>query len=183
MTRTIGLLLVVLAFLVAGCDSSDAEPAATSTTVTAAPSTSSTTTIAATTTTTRPTEMLTGHLQFEVPSAVVRLDPGCDTGGEWREFIYVGMPVEVYSSDGTLLGDSQLQVGELKANESCYLPFAVEVPADAPDYDLCLVGSGPSGPIPLDEMRDDFEWELVMATGHNASPPTEAQPCSLFWDS
>ena len=113
----------------------------------------------------------------------MRLDLGCDTAGEWREFVFVGMPVQVYSSDGTLLGESELEVGELKANEVCHLPFSVEDPADAPDYDLCLVGLGPNGPIPLDEMRDDFEWEWVLATGPNAPPPTEAQPCSMFWDS
>ncbi len=123
-----------------------------------------------------------GYLQFEIPSDVVRLDPGCDTAGDWREFVYVGMPVQVYSSDGTLLGETELEVGELKANDGCDLPFSVEVPADAPDYDLCLVGLGPNGPIPLDEMQNDFKWEWVLATGFNAPLPTDAQPCSMFWD-
>ncbi len=29
-----------------------------------------------------------GYLQFEIPSDVVRLDPGCDTAGDWRECVY-----------------------------------------------------------------------------------------------
>lgn len=180
------VVVAMFAFALSSCtatpDGAAEQPASTFKTSPSPSTTATATTGHPSTTVSVPTEVLTGVLQFEVPGDVVQTSPGCDTQGAWREFVHAGMEVQVYSSDGNLLGESHLESGTLKASGVCHFPFAVEVVANAPDYDLCLVGLGPNGPIPLDEMREDFEWVLVLATGPNALPPAEAQPCSMFWD-
>jgi hypothetical protein len=91
--------------------------------------------------------------------------------------LFEGATVQVHDRNANLLGEGVLAKGETKAHIHCHFAYEIEVPADADWYSVCVVGFGPAGPLPREDLVRGG-WKTSVAAG--GEPPQEATACDTY---